>query len=79
VRGCFWHQHRGCIDSHIPRSGASYWRPKLRGNVHRDAQNLKKLKKLGYLVLVIWECQTKKSRANQLHLRIRKFFAAKSI
>src|ERR671922_374322 len=43
VRGCFWHQHKGCIDSHIPVSRIDYWRPKLRGNVKRDRQNQKRL------------------------------------
>src|ERR1035441_1852356 len=47
VRGCFWHQHPGCSDSHIPKSRISYWKPKLRRNQERDEENLRKLRKLG--------------------------------
>jgi DNA mismatch endonuclease (patch repair protein) len=59
VRGCFWHQHGRCIDSHIPKSRRDYWVPKLAGNCQRDKDNLKKLKDLGWQVLVVWECETK--------------------
>lgn len=58
VRGCFWHQHgRQCIESHIPKSRTEYWRPKLQKNRRRDKLNLKKLEKLGWAVMVIWECE----------------------
>ena len=58
VRGCFWHQHRGCIDGRIPSSRISYWRPKLAGNKQRDQKNFRRLRALGWKVLVIWECET---------------------
>lgn len=57
VRGCFWHQHPGCIDSHIPKSRVGYWLPKLQRNQHRDAENIQKLQDLGFRVLVLWECE----------------------
>ena len=59
VRGCFWHQHPGCSDSHIPKSRISYWKPKLRRNQERDEENRLKLEKLGWKVLVIWECDVR--------------------
>ena len=62
VRGCFWHQHKGCIDSHIPKSRTEYWIPKFQRNQSRDAVNLQSLKALGFRVLVIWECETRKER-----------------
>jgi len=57
VRGCFWHQHKGCIDSHMPKSRRDYWIPKLAGNVRRDKTNEQKLRKNGWDVLTIWECE----------------------
>jgi DNA mismatch endonuclease (patch repair protein) len=57
VRGCFWHQHPGCIDSHIPKSRLEYWGPKLDRNQRRDKENERKLKKLGWRVCVVWECE----------------------
>jgi DNA mismatch endonuclease (patch repair protein) len=58
VRGCFWHQHPGCIDSHIPKSRREYWVPKLERNQRRDRMNERKLRELGWRVCVVWECQT---------------------
>jgi DNA mismatch endonuclease (patch repair protein) len=71
VRGCFWHQHPGCIDSHIPKSRADYWAPKLERNRVRDLENLRVLKRLGWHVLVLWECETKDPR--RLGARIKSF------
>jgi DNA mismatch endonuclease (patch repair protein) len=58
VRGCFWHQHAGCIDSHIPKTRVEYWAPKLKRNQLRDAENGRKLRRLGWRLFVVWECQT---------------------
>ena len=62
VHGCFWHQHPNdaCLDSKLPKSNLTYWPPKLQRNVERDASNQKSLYKLGWRVLVVWECETKK-------------------
>ncbi len=49
--------HPGCIASHIPKSGISYWRPKLVRNQQRDEENARKLGQLGWKVLVLWECE----------------------
>jgi DNA mismatch endonuclease, patch repair protein len=59
VRGCFWHQHRGCIDSHVPKTRIDYWRPKLKKNQRRDRENEKRLRAAGWDVLTIWECEIK--------------------
>jgi DNA mismatch endonuclease (patch repair protein) len=71
VRGCFWHGHDDCIDGHIPKSRKEYWEPKLMGNINRDRQNDKKLREIGFNVIVVWECQcmTKKGLEAEL-LRI---------
>jgi DNA mismatch endonuclease, patch repair protein len=59
VHGCFWHQHRGCASSGVPKSNIEYWRPKLSGNVERDKLHVKNLKREGWRVIIVWECQTK--------------------
>jgi DNA mismatch endonuclease, patch repair protein len=59
VRGCFWHQHKGCIDSHIPKSRTEYWRPKLTGNRQRDNKNEKQLRAAGWRLLTLWECEVR--------------------
>jgi len=73
VRGCFWHQHPGCIDSHIPKSRRTYWRPKLRGNVRRDALHGDALKRLGWRVLVVWACECEDANLKALKKRLKRF------
>lgn len=74
VQGCFWHQHPSCIDSHIPKTRTEYWEPKLDRNRRRDAENLKRLKALGWQVLKIWECQVRDQK--KLAQRICRFLGA---
>lgn len=61
VHGCFWHQHNSakCSDSRLPKSNQEYWNPKLERNTARDRQQVAALKRLGWKVLVVWECETK--------------------
>lgn len=78
VRGCFWHQHKGCIDAHIPKSQVRYWRPKLRSNVWRDKRSLKHLRKLGWRVLVVWECEVTNLKTRELERRLKRFLKLSS-
>lgn len=61
VHGCFWHQHADpkCLDGRPPKSNTGYWLPKLARNVQRDKDAAAALRKMGWKVLVIWECETK--------------------
>jgi DNA mismatch endonuclease (patch repair protein) len=57
VHGCFWHRHRGCSNSVLPKTRPEFWLAKLDGNVARDTRNAAALKDLGWKVLTIWECE----------------------
>lgn len=57
VNGCFWHQHQGCKRATIPSTNRDYWEKKLNRNVERDALEITLLKKAGWKVFVIWECE----------------------
>jgi DNA mismatch endonuclease (patch repair protein) len=59
VHGCFWHRHPGCSKASTPKTRADYWRHKFESNVQRDKKNVKMLRKRGWLVLTVWECETK--------------------
>lgn len=59
VHGCFWHGHKGCRRSDRPATNRPFWDKKLDANIARDRQNLRNLKKQGWKVLVIWQCQMK--------------------
>lgn len=71
VHGCFWHLH-GCSFARMPKSKKDFWEPKLLGNKARDERKLDALIKLGWQVLVIWECETKNEAV--LSTRLRNFF-----
>ena len=59
VHGCFWHRHKSstCRLARLPKSRLNFWLPKLEQNRLRDRAKQAKLRKLGWQVLVIWECQ----------------------
>lgn len=58
VHGCFWHRHKGCRFAYTPKSRIKFWSFKFDGNVARDRRNQRALRRLGWRVLVVWECQT---------------------
>jgi len=57
VHGCFWHRHRCRNGRSMPASRVAYWRAKFDRNKKRDQANRRRLKRSGWRVLVIWECQ----------------------
>lgn len=57
VNGCFWHQHTRCRNAVLPKTRAEFWAAKLSGNAERDRLNSAALRRLGWRVLVIWECE----------------------
>ena len=60
VHGCFWHGHNRCSRSTRPTTNVAFWRKKLDSNIARDERNIRRLRKAGWRVLVVWQCQTKK-------------------
>jgi DNA mismatch endonuclease, patch repair protein len=60
VHGCFWHSHENCALASDPKSNRTYWKPKLERTKARDLAHLERLEQLGYRVLVIWECASRK-------------------
>ncbi len=56
VEGCFWHHHQ-CGKYNMPKNNKKFWLEKLNKNKMRDCKNKLKLKKLGWRVFRVWECQ----------------------
>lgn len=77
VNGCFWHGHVGCRRSERPESNSNFWQKKLTGNVMRDRRNVLNLKKMGWEVMVIWECEIKSAKAERLTRKLSRFFERK--
>jgi DNA mismatch endonuclease (patch repair protein) len=60
VHGCFWHRHKGCRYAASPKTRVDFWEAKFDANVARDKRTNRELKKLGWSVLTVWQCQLKK-------------------
>lgn len=63
VNGCFWHKH-DCGRFVWPSSNEDFWRAKIQRNIERDAEQMAQLRSDGWRVIVVWECELKKSTAN---------------
>jgi len=57
VHGCFWHHHTACKRATVPTLNARFWRDKFLANRNRDSRAIQELRRHGYKVVVIWECQ----------------------
>lgn len=57
VHGCFWHRHSGCRFAYTPKTRLDFWTNKFESNVTRDLRTRLQLRKLGWRVLTIWECE----------------------
>jgi DNA mismatch endonuclease (patch repair protein) len=73
VHGCFWHRHRCKRGGVVPQTRGEYWLPKLEGNRARDLQNRQRLRKSGWDVMIVWECQAQPKRTAWLARRITAF------
>lgn len=57
VSGCFWHMHT-CGRCRIPTARRKYWLAKLQRNAAGDRRVQRALRRAGWGVPVVWECQT---------------------
>ena len=73
VHGCFWHRHHCRKGRSTPKTRARFWKEKLESNKDRDAKHRRKLRRLGWSVLTVWECQTATKKTERLSERIRRF------
>jgi DNA mismatch endonuclease (patch repair protein) len=71
VQGCFWHSHStACLrkSREAPKTNAEFWQTKLAVNQARDQRIQQQLHELGWRVLVVWECELRRTvRGATLH------------
>ena len=60
INGCFWHMHKNCKYSTIPKNNHDFWKEKLEENIKRDKRNYRKLEDMGIRVIIVWGCEIKK-------------------
>jgi DNA mismatch endonuclease, patch repair protein len=59
VHGCFWHGHGCSRGSRKPKTNSEYWTAKLAGNKNRDRRVVSQLRRMGWRVVIVWECHLK--------------------
>jgi DNA mismatch endonuclease (patch repair protein) len=59
VNGCFWHHHKACKLGTMPKRNGKFWHEKFRANRRRDAHKIRQLRRAGFKVFVVWQCQTR--------------------
>ena len=73
INGCYWHRHRGCRKATTPKSNVEFWEAKFAGNQKRDQRNYRQLAKLGWRVVVLWQCEVES--IDEAMARLRALFA----
>jgi len=60
VHGCFWHRHEGCKLATTPKTRTEFWLEKFEKNVANDKKHYEELQKMGWKVIIVWECELEK-------------------
>lgn len=74
VHGCFFHMHACKYGKVAPATNADFWLTKRLSNVDRDRRNLRSLRKAGWKVMTIWECETRD--LSTLAMKIEEFLSS---
>ena len=69
VHGCFWHCHRCKYGSVVPATRAEFWAAKRGGNVARDRRHAAALRRLGWRVVLLWECEVRTDEVAEAKVR----------
>ena len=59
IHGCFWHGHEGCRYYVVPKTRTDWWVNKIAGNQANDGKAIKALKREGWKIITLWECNLK--------------------
>lgn len=73
VHGCFWHGHSCRMGQASSKTHVEFWDNKIRQNMSRDRHTIAALRRLGWGVAVVWECQLKKRNGDKWLSRIARF------
>ena len=70
VHGCYWHMHNCRRGRSLPVTNAAFWRSKRSLSRLRDRKNVVALRRAGWKVIVVWECELKSSKMKNLMERL---------
>lgn len=65
INGCFWHGHPGCKYATIPETNREFWSNKISGNMERDKVTFSTLEKMGWRIIVVWQCELKPKKKDR--------------
>lgn len=64
INGCFWHGH-DCKRGKLPKSNYDFWASKIERNIQHDLSSITELKKQGWQVIVVWQCEIRNEELKQ--------------
>ena len=65
VHGCFWHGHTSCKYYTVPKTNTDWWLNKINTNKANDTKAVKALKKDGWKIITVWECDLKPAKVEK--------------
>ena len=74
IHGCFWHGHANCKYYVVPKTRTEWWLNKIGYNIANDVKAVKALKKAGWKVITIWECNLKPAKVEKTLIALLKKF-----
>lgn len=70
VHGCFWHGHNKCKYFVIPKTRTDWWINKIVKTKKVDKGNNIRLRKMGWKIITIWECELKPKKIEKAFSKI---------
>ncbi|MEP7197979.1 MAG: DNA mismatch endonuclease Vsr [Saprospiraceae bacterium] len=70
VHGCFWHGHEGCKYYVVPKTKTEWWLNKISRNKVNDEKAVKVLRKDGWRIINVWECDLRPQKLKKKLLKI---------
>jgi DNA mismatch endonuclease (patch repair protein) len=71
IHGCFWHGHEGCKYYVVPKTRTDWWLNKINTNIANDSKVVVALRKDGWRIVNIWECELKSQKKEETLTRIK--------
>jgi len=69
VHSCFFHGHASCKRATLPATHRAFWASKIKKNGERDLAAVRALRRSGWRVIVVWECQARTPETLERSLR----------
>jgi len=65
IHGCFWHGHDNCKYYVVPKTRTEWWLNKINTNKNNDSKAVAALKKEGWKIITVWECDLKSAKIDE--------------